>query len=155
MTKVVKLKSRFYVLFDGDKFGAYPCFLYICNMEERHKHIVLYKSVIGLLKVIPVLLAFTSLLNTILSYFDIDVPLLSYLGGISILPLIFLYLSSYAFRFCEYHRMFLHYVTINWALNIIDYYIGIPLSDRDLFLLYMIITGISLFVILYLYRIKR
>ena len=98
------------------------------------------------------LLALTALLNTLLSYFDIDVPLLSYIGGISLLPLLFLYLSSYVFKFCEYHRMFLHYVSVNWILNIIDYYWGIPVSNKSLFLLYMVITGIFLFLILYYHQ---
>lgn len=116
--------------------------------------ILLHSIVIKLLKIIPMLLALTALLNTLLSYFYMEVPLLSYIGGVSILPLLFLYLSSYAFGFCSYHRMFLHYVLVNWILNIYDYYIGIPLSDKDLLMMYLIITGIFLFVILYLHQIS-
>jgi hypothetical protein len=115
----------------------------------------LHNLEIKVIKVIPMLLALTALLNTLLSYFYMEVPLLSYIGGVSILPLLFLYLSSYSFNFCEYHRMFLHYVTLTWVLNIIDYYWGIPVSDKNLFLLYMIIAGIFLFVILYLYLKSR
>lgn len=116
------------------------------NREEK----ALYRMVLLLLKVIPMLLALTCLLNTTLSYFGIDAPLLSYIGGVSILPLFFLYLSSYAFRFCSYHRMFLHYVSVNWILNIADYYIGIPIQDKDLFLMYLIITCVFMFIILYM-----
>lgn len=116
--------------------------------------ILLHSIVIKLLKIIPMLLALTALLNTLLSYFYMEVPLLSYIGGVSILPILFLYLSSYAFGFCSYHRMFLHYVLVNWILNIYDYYIGIPLSDKDLLMMYLIITGIFLFVILYLHQIS-
>ena len=116
--------------------------------------ILLHSIVIKLLKIIPMLLALTALLNTLLSYFYMEVPLLSYIGGVSILPLLFLYLSSYAFGFCSYHRMFLHYILANWILNIYDYYIGIPLSDKDLLMMYLIITGIFLFVILYLHQIS-
>ena len=114
--------------------------------------ILLHSIVLKLLKIIPMLLALTALLNTLLSYFYVEVPLLSYIGGVSILPLLFLYLSSYAFGFCSYHRMFLHYVLINWVLNIYDYYIGIPLSDKELLMLYLIITGVFLFIILYLHQ---
>ena len=120
-------------------------------MEERYTSFVLHKYVLFLLKVIPMLMALTCLLNTLLSYYDIDAPILSFIGGVSILPLLFFYLASYAFRFCAYHRMFLHYVVVNWGLNIIDYYWGIPVSDKGLFLLYMVITGIFLFLILYFY----
>ena len=126
-------------------------FLYLCSMEENTYLKALHKLLLITLKVIPMLLALVCLLNTLLSYFGIDLVILSYIGGVSALPLIFLYLSSYAFRFCEYHRMFLHYVTLNWVINIYDYYIGIPLSDRNMLALYLIITCIFLFVILYLY----
>ena len=117
-------------------------------MEERK----LYKSVIVTIRVIPMLLAAVAVLNTTLSYFGIDAPILSYIGGVSLFPLVFLYLSSYAFRFCEYHRMFLHYVAANWILNIYDYYIGIPVSEKELFMLYAILTCIFLFLILYYHQ---
>lgn len=96
-------------------------------------------------------MAFICLLNTILSYFDIDIPLLSYLGSCSILMLIYLYIASYVFKFCSYHRMFLHYIVIITGLNIYDYYVGIPVNDLNLLIIYQIITGIVLFIILYLY----
>ena len=130
---------------------AYLYFLYLCSMEEKYVNFTLHKFTLWFLKIIPMLLALVCFLNTLLSYFNIDAPILSYIGGVSVIPLLFLYLSSYAFRFCEYYRMFLHYVAINWILNIIDYYWGIPVSDKELFLLYMIIACISLFIILYLY----
>jgi len=112
----------------------------------------LYKLELYLIKVIPMSFAIITLLNTVLSYFGIDVPMLSYIGSVSILSLAFMYLSSYVFKFCGYHRMFIHYTTLNWLLNIYDYYIGIPLSNRSIFMLYMIITGVFLFLILYLHQ---
>ena len=117
--------------------------------------LLLHNLEIKTIKVIPMLLAAIALLNTILSYYDIDVALLSYLGGVSLLPLIFLYLSSYAFRFCSYHRMFLHYVSITWIMNTYDYYIGIPVSDKELFMISMIIAGIFIFLVLYSYMKSR
>lgn len=121
-------------------------------VEESLKSKTLYKVEIGLLKIIPMLLAGIYLSNTILSYFlDIDLIILSYIGGISLLPLIFLYLSSYVFRFCVYHRVFLHYITINELILILDTHIGLPISDLEYFCLQMSIFGISLFLFLYLY----
>ena len=124
-------------------------------MEENINIKYLHKLLLITLKVIPMLLALLCLLNTTLSYFGIDLVIISYIGGVSVLPLMFLYISSYAFKFCEYHRMFLHYVTFNWIINIYDYYIGIPLSDRNLLAMYLIITCIFLFIILYLYLKSR
>ena len=111
----------------------------------------LYKIQLYLLKVIPMVMAFIYLLNTVLSYYDIDLEIFSYLASNSVLTLLFLYISSYVFKFCEYHRMFIHYTTFIWALNILDLYIGIPINDRELLVMYLSITGIFLFVILYLY----
>lgn len=121
-------------------------------VEESLRSKILYKIEIGLLKIIPMLLAGVYLSNTILSYFlDIDLIILSYIGGISLLPLIFLYLSSYVFRFCIYHRVFLHYITINELILILDTHIGLPISDLEYFCLQMSVFGISLFLFLYLY----
>lgn len=122
------------------------------NAEEGLRSKNLYRIELYLIKVIPVVISGIYVLNTALSYFDIDWPVLSYLGGMSILPIVFLYISSYVFRFCEYHRMFLHYISVNWLLDIIDYYWGIPVPDKELFLLYMVITGVFLFIILYLHQ---
>ena len=104
-----------------------------------------------MLKVIPMVMAFCYLLNSIFSYYDIDLGFLSYLSGCSILMIVYLYIASYVFKFCEYHRMFLHYMVINTIINSIDLYIGIPLTDLEILTLYMSITGITLFLILYMY----
>lgn len=111
----------------------------------------LYKIELYLLKVMPMLLAAIYLVNTVLSYYDIIIPVLSYIGGLSLIPLVFMYISSYVFRFCSYHRMFLHYIVVNDLINLTDYYYTLPISDWELFILHMSIAGVSLFVILYLY----
>ena len=123
--------------------------------EKLKRNKRLYKIELGLLKIIPMLLAFASLGNSILFYFDIDWTIFSYIGGTSLLPLIFLYISSYVFQFCEYHRMFLLYILITDCINIYDYHVGIPINDLNYLCLQMIIAGISLFIILYLYLNKK
>ena len=110
----------------------------------------LYKVELYLLKVIPMIMAAFHLANTTLFYFGIDLEILSYTGGVSFLTLGFLYLSSYVFKFCRYHRMFLHYVTITNLICIYDTYVGIPVSDGALFIINISIAGIFLFIILYL-----
>ena len=92
---------------------------------------LLYKVTVIVLKILPVLLAFITLLNSILSYFNIDLIILSYIGGVSLITMLFIYVASYTFKFCEYHRMFLHYVVVTWIINTIDYYIGIPINDLE------------------------
>ena len=117
------------------------------SLKSKH----LYKVELYLLKIMPILLAAIYLINTVLSYYDIIVPALTYIGGLSFIPLVFMYISSYVFKFCSYHRMFLHYIVVNDSINLIDYYYTIPISDWKLFIIQMSIAGIALFIILYLY----
>jgi hypothetical protein len=113
---------------------------------------VLYKAVIVAIKVIPILIATLFLVRSILSCIDIDVTWLSYLCGMSLIPLLFMYLVSYAFKFCTYHRMFLHYIVVNDTINYIDYYIGIPLQYHELLRLHIIIAGIFLLLVIYYHQ---
>lgn len=68
------------------------------------------------------IIALAYLVNTVSSYLDIDLPILASIAGMSLIPLVFMYISSYVFRFCEYHRIFLHYIAINDIINIYDWY---------------------------------
>ena len=119
-------------------------------MEQVVKYKLLYKIELVLLKIIPVLLAVCYFSNTILSLFGINYTIFSIVGGMSILPLLFLYISSYVFRFCEYHRMFLHYIVINECIVWYDYHKGIPCETRTLLGIHITIACIFLFIILYL-----
>lgn len=114
--------------------------------ESLNKSI--YKIVLYLIKTIPMVISGIYLLNTTLSYLGIDLAFLSYI--VMFLLIGFLYLASYAFRFCSWHRLFIHYILCNLILNTVDYYYGLPFTDEGMFLIYMIITGLSLFVLLYL-----
>ena len=76
--------------------------------------------------------------NTILGYLGMETAILSFTGGLSILTALFLYTSSYVFRFCPYHRIPIH-----------DMYIGIPTSDLMYLGIHLTIFGIA--IILYLY----
>lgn len=110
----------------------------------------LYKLELYSAKVVPMLMAGITLANTVLSYLGIQLMCLSYIGGISLLVLIRFYITSYTYKFCSYHRMFLHYILISNSVALYDYHIGIPLNNINLFALNMIIAGVSLFIILYL-----
>lgn len=118
------------------------------SRNERRK----YKLLVIALKVIPMLLSFCAALNTLLGYLGIKTDLLSLLAGVSLLPLLFLYLASYTFRFCRYHRMFLHYILVIELLNTVDYYVGISLDTRTLFIGFLLISFVFLVLILYFYH---
>lgn len=114
----------------------------------------LYKVTLVLLKIIPMLLAFCYVLNTTLYVFGIDSHILSHIAGMSLLPMIFLYLTSYVFQFCKYHRMFLHYVVLNDIINILDVYFGENISNWTYISIHLVLLFICLVIILYLYKRK-
>lgn len=113
--------------------------------ENLNKH--LYRAVLYLTKTIPVIISGIYLVNTVLSYMYIDIAALSYI--VQFLFILYMYITSFAFKFCKWHRMFIHYILVILILNIIDYHIGIPVSDKGLFLLYIILTSAFLFTIIY------
>lgn len=110
-------------------------------MEEKLVSKDLYKIAIVLLKLIPFILAVFNFLNTILTCLGIALPFIVELASISFIPLIFIYVVSYLFKFCEYHRVPIHYVTINKILNLFDYYFQIPIPDYNWFILNSLIFG--------------
>ena len=120
------------------------------DVEERLARKRLYKVTIGVLKIIPMLLSFCVVLNMFFDFFGIDSGIISTIGGISFLPLLFIYLASFAFGFCRYHRMFLHYIVANNVLTMADYYVGLPVDNVSLFMVHIFLVGLFLFLILYL-----
>lgn len=113
------------------------------------------KTFVLVTKVTPMLLAFCHLINILLNYFYIELVLMNYIAGISIISTLYLYITSYALKLCEYYRMFLHYCVIIDIINIYDYYIGIPITDVELFFLFTMISIITMFVIIYLKFFKK
>lgn len=106
----------------------------------------MYGFLLWLVKVIPMILAAMTLVHTIISYYDVDLILVNQFGGVSFFSLLFLYLSSFAFGFDTSHRIFIYYVIVSWILQLIDYYIGIPLNNKDLLIMYLVIAGLSVLI---------
>ena len=95
------------------------------NLKSKN----LYRLLIVMLKYIPMIISLFYLINTITAFIGIDIPILSTISGMSLLTWIFMYIATIVFNFCSYHRMFLYYILIVDIINIIDYYINIPISD--------------------------
>lgn len=123
--------------------------------EEKRIDRRWYKATLGLLKVIPMLLAICDILNTVTSLAGFDTIVFSAIGGVSFLTLAFLYLVSYVFRFCKYHRMFLHYVLINNIISTLEFTVGLPVSFLELCCIFSINFCVFLFLILYYHQRER
>lgn len=121
--------------------------------EEKSKRTnrKLYLVELCLLKWLPYLIALVYFTNTLFSLFSIDLPILSYIAGMSLISIIFMYISSYVFQFCVYHRLPLHYVVVNIILCSIDYYIGIPIQPKRIIILHCCIFLLFIFTATLLY----
>ena len=111
----------------------------------------MYKLELICVKYTPMIISFFTIISILLSFIGIDMSLYGNLLGASLLSTIPMYISSYVYRFCAYHRMFIHYLVIVHLIDICDRLFIIPVSDYNLLVLYLSITGICLFIILYLY----
>lgn len=109
----------------------------------------LYKAEIALIKALPFLLAVLYLIATVLDYYMISSTIINYIA-LGILY-VFIYISSYVFKFREYHRMPIHYIVLINILSVYDVYIGIPLDTFRLMQMYAIVTCLFIFLTVYLY----
>lgn len=84
---------------------------------------------LGLLcvKYVPILIALGVLVDAILGYFGIYCGAINYFVCTSFLTLIPMYISSIVYKFCKYHRMFIHYILAHKVVASVDMYIGIAL----------------------------
>lgn len=112
----------------------------------------LYKLEVIIIKVLPFIIAALYVLSTILDYIGICSTLINYI--VYLMFFVFLYVSSYVFKFCEYHRMPIHYALGINLINVYDVYIGIPANNYTMFGIYSVFTGIAIFITVYLY-VKR
>lgn len=115
--------------------------------------VMLYKLELICVKITPILVSALYLLNIIMGYCDLRIDILDYIAGTSLLTTIPMYVSSYAFGFCKYHRMFIHYIVVNNIITMIDDLVYIPVSDAAMFSLFLIVAGIFMYLVLY-YRMK-
>lgn len=115
---------------------------------SNYKH----KLFIGFLKILPMIMAGLFLMNTILSYFNTENRIFSYLSSIGLIPWLFILIASYIFKFCEYHRMFLWYILANNLICWTDEEFKLPVNNWDYFILHMIVAGVFLFLILYFHQ---
>jgi hypothetical protein len=119
-------------------------------VEEKSKQNLnktLYKLELILLRTIPYILFIGHALSVLLSYLDMSRTILSMLCGVSLVPWVFILLSSYVFKFCKYHRLMIWYCGVTEIIAWLDYYITFPITDSLFFVLLFIIFGIFLFFI--------
>lgn len=109
----------------------------------------LHKLIILCIKYFPIILSTISIIFNTLWLLKIKLWILGYFGYTSILVIFFLYLVSYAFKFCKWHRMPIHYLLISNIINIIDNIFPTLLLNQEL--LIILIMLFVMFICLTLY----
>lgn len=124
-------------------------------VEENLRNKNLYKIFLLFLKFLPFLLAICTVLNTVLSYFAIEMIALTYIAGVGLIPILFMYLAAFVFRFCVYHRIFLDYTVVSTVITMYDYYIGIPVSDAGIMTVQLVLFFVAIVIATICHLIKK
>ena len=89
----------------------------------------LYKINILILKILPLILALFYFLWNVLYALGVSIKLFSYLGSLSIIPAIFILISSKTFEFCVTHRIPIYFILtvnlINYVLSLVMFSISV------------------------------
>ena len=109
--------------------------------------LMLHKLMLICIKYIPCLLAVLYIINNILYIIGIKFIFISCISYLSLIPIIFMLLTSFTFQFCIYHRLPLYYIIgddmFSYLIynNILNMSIGITLAIQILLLGITIISA--------------
>lgn len=96
----------------------------------------LYKVDLFLLKLLPVIMVISHIIASYGAIFQvvsgaaIIIQIVSHYLGLVIAPIAFMYISSHVFQFCNYHRMFIHYIAVIELMNVTNWYFRIPITNE-------------------------
>lgn len=96
-------------------------------MVEKLMDKELYKTELIVLKTIPYILCLVYMIEILLSWLDVTFTGFMALGCMSVLPLAFIMLSSYVFKFCWKHRLPIYLIILVMIWNIIHSIVIIPM----------------------------
>lgn len=122
--------------------------------ETTLKSKYLYKLTLATIKLLPMIMVVSYILMFILANTIEAFVIIPHILGTVIAPLVLLYLISYLFRYCYFHRMFIHYYAFVEILNVTDYYVRIPISDKAISLLHDSVSIIFIISVIVIYIIK-
>ena len=121
------------------------------NSISHRKH----KLMMITLKLIPAIMALSYFMNVYCAFVGIGLQVITHYVGLVLAPMMYLYISSYVFQFCWYHRWFIHYMLIVEMINITDWYFHIPISNQAICMVHFGITAIFLIVAIITFIYKK
>ena len=122
-------------------------------MSKENINKTLYKLTIITLKFLPIVMASAFMISNIIHITIIQI--ICHIIGINVAQFLFIYLTSYAFKFCNYHRIFIHYLVLIETINVIDWYIGIPVSDKAMQITHIVISVVFIVIAVKMYYNKN
>jgi hypothetical protein len=120
-------------------------------MNNTLKSKNLYKLLLVVLKGLPMVMALGFVISNTIPRINPVLNMIVHICGLTIPQFAFMYLSSYIFRFCSYHRIFLHYILAIQAITVTDWYIGIPISNNEIRYLQYAVSVVFAIIAIYLY----
>ncbi len=121
----------------------------------------LYKVDLFLLKLLPMIMAFSYMVAQYAALFNIGsgptlvLQIVTHYLGLLLAPMMFMLISSKVFQFCNYHRMFIYYILVIQLMNITNWYFKIPVSNLAYNVTQDVITVGFLLTALIMYIKKR
>lgn len=117
----------------------------------------LHKLFILCVKYLPVIQMAGMLLNNTLYYFKpyTICYIIDYLLGLSIANCVILFIASFIFNFCKWHRLIITANIINITIANYDAIYKINCSDKELLILYYIIAGIFILLSTKIHLIRK
>lgn len=107
-----------------------------------------YKQFLILLKYLPYILMMIDIINS----FTNRVPIVSYVGGVSFLGILFMWITSRIFMFCRYHRIPLYYMLVNNLLTLAHDFFNMNTFSLDK---YLAVAGVTAVGLTFVYLIER
>lgn len=121
----------------------------------------LYKVDLFLLKLLPMIMAFSYIIAQYAAFFNIGsgpifvLQVVTHYLGLLLAPMTFMLISSKVFQFCNYHRIFIYYILVIQLMTITNWYSKIPISNFAYNVTQDIITVGFLLTALIMYLKKR
>ncbi len=122
--------------------------------ETTLKSKYLYKITLLMMKLLPMIMSFSYLTTLFIYKIGGQYIVVPHIIGTVLAPLLFLYLTSYLFRYCYFHRLFIHYYCFVDIINVADHYGCLPFSSELGSILHDIATYVFIIAVIVIYIIK-
>lgn len=112
---------------------------------DKRKH----KLLIFTLKILPAIMASSYVIDMISVFLGFGTQVVVNFIGMIVAPILFMYLASYVFKFCEYHRIFIHYVLILEILTTVKWYYPVIVTSQLVLNISFILSGLLMLCVVF------